>query len=217
MILYVQNEFMNERGVDAQHYSPLPPLSVYENSTYGISIGYPSNWNVYTPINEPNKRNVFIVGFEVASIEGRVAPYFEIIRDVFDRNQTISTYVAEVIQSHRTQLPDFTLISTDLLFATLADNPAYSLLYTYTDKETGNIRLEKEIGTIISGTDMVYYVTYSADIPDYSLYESNVEYDFLPSLEIHIKGMNATAQPFKPDSDMENDRVMQELLNSKEL
>lgn len=202
----------NKEGDELYLPSNQIDLTTYENTSYGVKINYPSNWNVYAPVTDPEYRNVFIVGFEAPDVHERVAPFFEIGRDIFDRNQTLSTYVAEVIQSYRGQFSDFTLIYSDPFYASLVDNPAYSLLYTYTDEESGSIRLVKEIGTIIGETDMLYYVTYSADIPDYSLYETIVDNYFLPSLELHIKGFNATV-----GSTTEDKIISLQLSNSAEL
>ena len=34
-------------------------ISIYENSTYGIIMAYPSTWELYTPINSPEDCNIF--------------------------------------------------------------------------------------------------------------------------------------------------------------
>ena len=34
-------------------------ISIYENSTYGIIMAYPSTWEVYTPINSPERSQHF--------------------------------------------------------------------------------------------------------------------------------------------------------------
>lgn len=161
-------------------------VSIYENSTYGIIMTYPSTWDVYTPINSPEDRNIFIVEFSVPDTSVSLS----VARDTFDQNKTLSTYLAETVEFYSQDTPGFTLLSSDLDFAQLAGNPGYSLLFTSGDNETG-ITLTKEIGTIIGDTDMVYYIQYVANINQYSLYETIVD-QMIDSLEIHIQDVNAT-------------------------
>jgi hypothetical protein len=162
-------------------------ISIYENSTYGIIMAYPSTWEINTPINLPGDRNIFIVEFNVPDTP--VSLY--VARDTFDQNKTLSTYLAETVESYSQDTPGFTLLSSDLDSAQLAGNPGYSILFTSGDNETGAITLTKEIGTIIGDTDMVYYIQYVADIDEYSLYETVAD-QMIDSLEIHIQDANAT-------------------------
>jgi hypothetical protein len=163
-------------------------INIYENSTYGIIMTYPSTWDVYTPINSPEDRNVFIVEFNVPDTPVSLS----VARDTFDQNKTLSTYLAETVEFYSQDTPGFTLLSSDLDFAQLAGNPGYSLLFTSGDNETdGGITLTKEIGTIIGDTDMVYYIQYGANINQYSLYETVAD-QMIDSLEIHVQDANAT-------------------------
>lgn len=163
-------------------------ISIYENSTYGIIMAYPSTWEVYTPINSPKDRNIFIVEINVPNTPASLF----MARDIFDQNKTLSTYLAETVESYSQDIPGFTLLSSDIDSAQLAGNPGYSLLFTSGDNETGDgITLTKEIGTIIADTDMVYYVQYVANINQYSLYETVAD-QMIDSLEIHIQDANAT-------------------------
>jgi hypothetical protein len=162
-------------------------ISIYENSTYGIIMAYPSTWEVYTPINSPGDRNIFIVEFNVLDTPASLY----VARDIFDQNKTLSTYLAEIVESYSQDTPGFTLLSSDIDSAQLAGNPGYSVLFTSGDNETGAITLTKEIGTIIGDTDMVYYVQYVANINQYSLYETVAD-QMIDSLEIHIQDANVT-------------------------
>ncbi len=131
-------------------------MLVYENSTYGISLLYPATWKYSDPVKSPEERTVFITLFEPMAESG--AAYLGIARDVFNVNETLDTYLAEVIQSYRGNTLNFTLISTamspDLNSPPqLAGNPAYSLLYSHSDPGTGDMLLTEEIGTIVPGTE----------------------------------------------------------------
>ena len=72
-------------------------MLVYENSTYGISLLYPATWKYSDPVKSPEERTVFITLFEPMAESG--AAYLGIARDVFNVNETLDTYLAEVIQS----------------------------------------------------------------------------------------------------------------------
>ncbi|MGI0045112.1 MAG: hypothetical protein ACRD47_15515, partial [Nitrososphaeraceae archaeon] len=169
-------------------------MLVYENSTYGISLLYPATWKYSDPVKSPEERTVFITLFEPMAESG--AAYLGIARDVFNVNETLDTYLAEVIQSYRGNTLNFTLISTamspDLNSPPqLAGNPAYSLLYSRIDPGTGDMLLTEEIGTIVPGTNFAYYFYYTADIPSYNSYIADA-LSIIDSLEIHLTNLNVT-------------------------
>jgi hypothetical protein len=169
-------------------------MLVYENSTYGISLLYPASWKYSDPVKSPEERTVFITVFEPMAESG--AAYLGIARDLFNVNETLDTYLAEVIQSYRGNTLNFTLISTamspDLISPPqLAGNPAYSLLYSHIDPGTGDMLLTEEIGTIVQGTNFAYYFYYTADIPSYNSYIADA-LSIIDSLEIHLTNLNVT-------------------------
>jgi hypothetical protein len=73
----------------------------------------------------------------------------------------------------------------------LAGNPAYSLLYTHTNPDSGGMLLTQEVGTIIPETNMVYYVYYTADIANYNQFIDDV-LAMADSLELHLIDLNIT-------------------------
>ena len=169
-------------------------ILVYENSTYSISLLYPATWKYSEHIESPEERTVFITVFEPTTESG--AAYLGIARDVFNVNETLDTYLAEVIQSYRGNTLNFTLISTamspDLVSPPqLAGNPAYSLLYSHVDPDTGDMLLTEEIGTIVPSTNFAYYFYYTTDIPSYNSYIDDV-LSIIDSLEIHLTNLNVT-------------------------
>jgi hypothetical protein len=135
------------------------------------------------------------VGFKAPIIEERLPAYFEIASQFFVKNgTTLETYIAESIQNLREKFPDLTLLYSDTS-SELAGNPAYTLRYAYTDNETGEVRLERQMGTVIEDNPFphAYYFIYSAELPDYSSYQWLIDLFVLPSLEIHINSTNGFA------------------------
>ncbi|HZD35902.1 MAG TPA: PsbP-related protein [Nitrososphaeraceae archaeon] len=167
---------------------------LYENSSYGISVQYPATWIQFHPISDPESRTTFITQFEPIDVSG--ITLFAVARDTFSLNETLDTYLAETVQSYRGNTLNFTLISTAISpdLATpplLAGNPAYSLLYTHTSPDSEAMLLTQEIGTIIPETSMVYYVYYTADIPNYNQFIDDAV-SIANSLEIHLTNLNTT-------------------------
>jgi hypothetical protein len=167
---------------------------LYENSSYGISVLYPASWDRYQPYNDPESRTTFITQFEPIHANGTAL--IAVARDTFSLNETLDTYLAETVQSYRGNTLNFTLVSTAISPDTatpplLAGNPAYSLLCTHTNPDSGEMLLTQEVGTIIPETNMVYYVYYTADIPSYNQYIDNA-LSIADSLEIHLTNLNIT-------------------------
>jgi hypothetical protein len=169
-------------------------ILLYENSSYGISVLYPASWDQFQPINDPESRTTFITQFEPMDISGTAL--FAVARDTFSLNETLDTYLAETVQSYRGNTLNFTLISTAISPDTatppvLAGNPAYSLLYSHTNPDSGAMLLTQEVGTIIPDTNMVFYVYYTADIPNYNQFIDDA-LSIADSLEIHLTNLNIT-------------------------
>ena len=167
-------------------------ILLYENSSYGISLFYPTRWSQFHPMSDPEGRTTFITQFEPVDADG--IALFAVARDTFSSNETLDTYLAETVQSYRGNTLNFTLISTGISpdVATpplLAGNPAYSLLYTHTNPDSGAMLLTQEVGTIIPETNMVYYVYYTADIANYNQFIDDV-LAMADSLELHLTDLN---------------------------
>ena len=169
-------------------------ILLYENSSYGISLSYPARWNQFHPISNPAGRTTFITQFEPMDADEIVL--FAVARNTFSSNETLDTYLAETVQSYRGNTLNFTLISTGISpdVATpplLAGNPAYSLLYTHTNPDSGAMLLTQEVGTIIPETNMAYYVYYTADIASYNQFVDDA-LSMADSLELHLTNLNIT-------------------------
>ncbi len=169
-------------------------ILLYENSSYGISVLYPASWDQYQPISDPESRTTFITQFQPTYANGTAL--FAVARDTLSSNETLDTYLAETVQSYRGNTLNFTLISTAISPDTatpplLAGNPAYSLLYTHINPDSGAMLLTQEAGTIIPETNMVYYAYYTADIPSYNQFIDDA-LSIADSLEIHLTNLNLT-------------------------
>jgi len=176
--------------------SPSETLS-YENSTFGVYAEYPSDWEPLTPSYNNGDRTLPIVEFWSPDGTGDVA----ITRDIFDTAETLQTYLAETIQSYRGSFSNFTLLFADPFQSTLADNPAYRLVYTFNDDETGLPYMAGETGTIIPGTDIAYFIKYSSPLVYYANNQQIAE-NILQSLQFHVQ-IPGTEINQPPDSETE--------------
>jgi plastocyanin len=178
-----------------QSVNPIPPflrspnanlssnLKPYNNPVYGISIQYPPNWKV----EEGDK---FLFGSGVTNVATFIPPggvsgsknYHEFVGISIEPSNgtTLADYLNYTINQYA-HLPGFNKTLSDTN-AVLAGTPAYLLEYSYV--LPGYPINVLEVGTIIG--DKVYYVSYAADAPTYSLY--------LPTVYMMIKSLSLSAQ-----------------------
>ena len=159
----------------------------YENYTYGIKINYPSTWNKVTPYSDEKYTTVFVEEFD----KPNSSVYVLLGADYFNFNATPSTYLARLIQNYRTQLKDFTLLSTDLNSIQLAGIPGYEILYTYTG-DNDEVILTRQLGAVIPGTTTAYQITYSAEVSEFPGSEDSAN-AMIDSMELHLNNANVTA------------------------
>ena len=119
--------------------------------------------------------------------------------DYFNFETTPSTYLARLIQNYRTQLKDFTLISSDLNSVQLAGIPGYEILYTFSG-DNDEVILTRQLGAVIPGTSTAYQITYSAEVTEYPGSEDNLN-TMIDSIELNLKGANVTAPSNLQDLD----------------
>src|SRR6478672_1966350 len=170
-------------------------FATYENSTYGIKINYPSTWNKVTPYSDEKYTTVFVQEFD----KPESTAYVIVGVDYFNFEATPSTYLARLIQNYRTQLKDFTLLSSDLNSVQLAGIPGYEILYTYTGNND-EVILTRQLGAVIPGTSTAYQITYSAEVTEYPGSEDNLN-TMIDSIELNLKGANVTAPSNLQDLD----------------
>jgi len=183
----------------------------YENSTYGIQIQYPSNWQK-VQTEETGKGNNDndkpIIEFKLAPIDGanlvhkndqgtfiilihKFPPQNMISKIIssFDsrRSQEISfeAFVLSHLTNLLTKLPDFHLIKSESGGTTLRDNtPAHKLVYTYSrgGKKSNNIIKNMEILAVKD--DEGYIIRYLA--------QERIFFDYLPYIQETVKTFSIT-------------------------
>jgi eukaryotic-like serine/threonine-protein kinase len=126
---------------------------MYENPTYGISMQYPSDWR----ISESNDHTTQIVEFDTPSAGSLIVTIVKLDKPNYNLKQFLDEKIQE-LNIYTDQVEESTTN------AILANQPAYSLIYT----DTTTWDKVKEVGTIIG--DKVYILTYSTNIQNYSTY-----------------------------------------------
>jgi len=157
-----------------------PPTSTisfltYENTTYGIKMQYPSNWLKGLGNSSTNDRYEFVAAF-FSPLESSSDSYQECVQIVIDNSVgldiNLAEYMIEKIELTRESYLDFDLLASNTINVALAGNPAYILLYKYSDPIAGILQV-METGTIINGKG--YYVQYFAESEKYSSYLPTIQ------------------------------------------
>ena len=146
----------------------------YQNSSLGITMQYPSNWQ-----QEPGNSNS-IVRYFISPQESNN----DVLADLFyisvynSENTPLDENVATMLNSLSQTLSDFTPIESNP--TTLAGNPAHRLVYGYTDPEIGALQ---EMQVLTVKDDILYTFTYLAEQSKYLKYLPTA-LDMLKSIEI---------------------------------
>ena len=142
--------------------SEIAGFQTYQNSTFGFKLSYPFNWyatdgypfdntvHFYPANTTQNTPNTYNGEFAVTIEKNTSSTEDELV------NKIISSYAVN---------PDFTLINSSAK-TTLAGNPAYQLVLTYSNPIYGKL-LVMEVGAVIHET--LYRLTYSVDPSNYHL------------------------------------------------
>jgi len=131
---------------------------------------YPSNWLKGVGNSSTNNRYEFVAAF-FSPLESSSDRYQECVQIVIDNSNgldaNLAEYMIEKIDLTRESYSDFDLLASNTINVWFAGNPAYILLYKYSDPISGILKV-METGTIISGKG--YYVQYFAESEKYSSY-----------------------------------------------
>jgi hypothetical protein len=131
---------------------------------------YPSNWSKGVSNSSTNDRYEFVAAF-FSPLESGSDSYQECVQIIIDNSSgldvNLAEYMIEKIDLTRDSYMNFDLLASTTINAWLAGNPAYILLYKYSDPISGILQV-METGTIISGKG--YYVQYFAESEKYSSY-----------------------------------------------
>lgn len=133
----------------------------YQNSTFGISICYPFNWKVISGTTNGTLTNVATFLLPGSSVFGQLS-----VNDLHSQNVNLIGYLNYIINSYRIQAADFKLVGSNMSNS-LADKPAYVIVYTYNDRVLGMLKI-LETGSMIG--QKLYLFRYIVAPISYSLY-----------------------------------------------
>ena len=151
---------------------------IYENnSTLGIKIQYPANWERIE--SEANAHGVLFLSPSESNSD-RFLESFSVSSNILfnSNNNSVDELARRAISEHIEHLPDFQLVYTKLI--TVKDNPAYLLVYKYTDLVFGKA-MAMDIG-MPNGYN-VYVLSYLADPAKFLIYLPTIQ-KMIDSFEI---------------------------------
>jgi hypothetical protein len=166
-----------EKQTTTNNFKQLTGLLRYENSTYGVSVQYPSDWT-------KNETNYFdkssqyqdIVSFNSpgANTEGNYIVGFSITTDRYPSSLDLNKYMKNEIKNLRDdpQNANFQLLESSTN-SFLGGHPAYKTVYTYTPPDSHIIHQYIETGTLIDGK--VYYIYVIVDADKYPYYLPTIQ------------------------------------------
>ena len=160
------------------------------NTKYGIKLQYPQNWVIeaddYTT-GAAGQAGIQIASFYLPDVNNGL-PFFRIGTDDLTKEFPNLQKVSIIQYLHRslahknsTGFPGFNLIEYDTSNRRLADNLAYTVVWTYTHPTYG-MRKSIEIATILGSRG--YFVDYTAATTNFS--------KFLPVAEKMIESFQKT-------------------------
>lgn len=177
---------------------------LYENSTYGISLQYPSNWQKME--TEETKKENINYDYEKPIVEFKLPPalgensedrehqgrFLILVHEIPPQNMigklistvdiagsqkiSLEAFVLSHLTSLLTRLPDFQLIKSESGETTLNDStPAHKLVYLYTDQREKGSSVMKDMEILAVKDDKGYIVRYFAQEPKFFDYLSYIQ------------------------------------------
>ena len=188
-------------------------IKEYENSIFGLSIDYPSNWI----IDEFEKRikndetvginNIVLLCPNPATLKStpsnqmnanttttlceNAEKCFDIYVHNLPAGMTLEEFTNSKISSYKLELTDFKIIESNPS-VTIDNNPAYKLTYTYTDKINDKKIQVMEIWTVINDDED------SDDLKDHVGKAYSLRYEAIPiEFPIYLNTANNTISSFE--------------------
>ena len=165
-------------------------FSTYTNTKYGIKLQYPYNWVIEADdyaTGAAGQAGIQIASFYLPDVNNGL-PFFRIGTDDLTKEfpnlqkVSINQYLhRSLAHKNSTGFPGFNLIESDTSNRRLADNLAYTVVWTYIHPTYG-MRKSIEIATILGSRG--YFVDYTADTTYFS--------KFLPVAEKMIESFQKT-------------------------
>jgi hypothetical protein len=149
----------------------------HENPIYGLKMKYPPDWLEMVDDNGTTSNDRYVTAAAFFSpLESSFDNYQECVQIVIDNSidlgANIAKYMIEKIELTRESYSDFDLLASNTINVALAGNPAYILLYKYSDPISGTLQV-METGTTIS--DKGYYIQYFAEPEKYPVYLPTIQ------------------------------------------
>jgi hypothetical protein len=141
-------------------------MLVYQNTTYGIKMQYPSGWEVTDFNNSAAAPVKLVVGFlspiGVQRATDRIPENILVaVENLSSRNMGLAPYTTLQLSLLSEGTQGFNLVES--LPTTIANNPAHQIVYTETLEQ---LKLKKmQVWTVKDG--MAYLIIYAADEADY--------------------------------------------------
>ncbi|MDQ6668774.1 MAG: hypothetical protein M3Y53_11205 [Thermoproteota archaeon] len=151
-------------------------LAYENNSTLGIKIQYPTNWQRI--VSEDNVHGVLFLSPSESNSDRFLESFSVSSSSLFNSNNNVDELARRAISEHIEHLSDFQLVYTKLI--TVKDNPAYVLVYKYTDLVFGKA-MAMDIG--MTNGDKVYVLSYLAEPAKFLFYLPTIQ-KMIDSFEI---------------------------------
>jgi hypothetical protein len=144
-------------------------LTYENNSTLGIKIQYPTNWQRIE--SEDNVHGVLFLSPSESNSDRFLESFSVSSSSLFNsNNNNVDELARRAISEHIEHLSDFQLVYTKLI--TVKDNPAYMLVYKYTDLVFGKA-MAMDIG--MTNGDKVYVLSYLAEPAKFLFYLPTIQ------------------------------------------
>ena len=157
---------------DLSSASPTAILVLYQNSTYGVSLKYPSNWGVQTGVNSPSDTVIDVADISPPiALDPNAVANFQIGTENLEPTDTknIDLYLRNAINAYRFNATDLHIDQATTTDTQLAGRPAY--LLAFSDTFNGFPMKTLVIGTFgdkhVDDNGRFYYVQYTAEASRY--------------------------------------------------
>jgi hypothetical protein len=128
----------------------------YQNPTLGVSIQYPSDWELQEESND-KLRFIKQEGFVTADLN---------VENLDESETTLSEYANTRVNELQAQRPEFQLISNEPI--TISNKPAQKVVYTFEREEDGETNKVMRIWS--TNEDKLYTLAYIAESGQYDRY-----------------------------------------------
>ena len=154
---------------------PLKEVITYRNSEYNLKIDYPISYEKVVKDFDPDDRVIDIVTFyqPFKEVTDKHQEYYSVVMDPLPYQRSLNEYLIETIKDYSVTYSNFIEIESNTN-SYLSGHPAYKLIYTYRETNSGMDMRAMEIGTIVD--NKVYYIEYQAEESEFDKYISNIEY-----------------------------------------